>query len=605
MSLKDRFDNIKKTVETKKAGDELKEGGKVFQEIGNEKQTLTDKINGLKELLSQLKLGYSASETDLENFKGDKSKIEGLYSEYAEYLKEQGVNSVNDILHNEAFAGDEEVKKYRQAGAAKLDKAGQRGKLGEGVAKLSEAKSRAKATLPDLKLDFRGQVAEGQEQSPRQESILKIQNLIEVLEKEQLASVQERDQKAREQYLPKIKEIITNNINKLPLADRNFSIDDRLFSNQLISQEVFEICGDELWPEVKQMAVELIAEKYRDQGLPSWNNPTEGWLDAEKMVFDVDNLRGQHEKLLELNRDKIRFSRLGRDIEDNFLVGESGRLTVKGDNAYSQEVMADVEYFKEKDPAAKKVCEEVKNKITSLFAKAQQELKPGLLASRENRDDLKMVKSRLDESIKRIEQTEVPEHFYSRDMYDFTNIIGNAIPRFSSLRWDWFQSTVAAAVKQAEAEFEKINELRNKESDRLRKLDDRIYSMSYNRGLKKIKEGGFDVPFLNIKELESYKIISDKKEVDSFLVSLEGQVMSKEEFARLIQKEQAVFEAEIENYPDSEAILRRYEELQIRFKDNFFSIPTVVEEKRRVRKGETHRTTERVDFYEVRHRLFD
>ena len=289
MSLKDKIAELKQADKTEIDGKKMKEGKETINVIGSEKEALANKIKGLKDLVSKLENSYSAAKTGIAEFKDAKGKIDEIFSDYVAHVEETGaeqkISGVSEILNSAEFAGDEEVREYHKKGTKKIKGDDKTGQLGDKVKENAQAKKAIKEALPDMKLNFRGGLKEGEKMSPRDASLLKLKDYIKELEQEELAAVRKKEAEVKAEYLPRIQEIVNRNLDRI-FPEGNSPSGSSLGSHlNLISDEILEFCGDELWPETKAMAMKLILEQCAKKGIRSNVSEVDENLEAEKMIL--------------------------------------------------------------------------------------------------------------------------------------------------------------------------------------------------------------------------------------------------------------------------------------------------------------------------------
>lgn len=600
MSLKGKFEGIKQVVGVKKTQETFEEGKRVFGDIENKKKTLTDRINGLKELVNQLEGSYSSARKGSNDFAEADNKIKTTFNEYtqdpefAAALKRLGVKSVEELLASPDFSNEEEIVDYHKKGAAKLrkneatqtekleiaddedekKKPEKRGELGERVKELASVKGRVKKELPEMDLNFRGRVKAGETISPREASILKIKDYIKELEKKELAEVQKKEKEAKAEYLPKIKEIISNRLEEIFPAAKGYSVAPAAANINFITDEVFELCGDELWPEVKNAALILVRQKFEERKIDIRSDGIDKSLEAEKFIFDVSDLRNKNENLLKLDRDKDNFSGLGRETDEKLFQGlkKSGEeVEIKDNLMFPKYLLQQAEYFKEKNVEVKKVLEKTISELIPFYTEAKNEFQPGIFTGGKNEKAMKEAKNILDQVINGLKVLKVPENYYNgNDRWGFHNNFFNTIPGESKFRsnpdsYKWLSALYTKASEKYEEMRETFKSTTSPEDDKLNKLSNDLYNYSSSRYDGKINVSGFDVPVVIPEKGYRYPEITNKKRVDSFLKSLNDQTFSQEELAKKFKEEEEIYAQEIKNYPNSEEIINRFKQLSEKY----------------------------------------
>lgn len=606
MSLKNKLESIKKEVVTEKDAEKIKEGKESVKEIESSKQVLVDRISGLKNLLSQLEGAYSSAGNKLDNFKEAKNKINDLFLEYKDYLKEKGINSVADILHNADFSDESEIQAYQESGTLKTDNEEERGKLGESVENLANIKKATKEALPDMDLDFRGKTSEGEDLSPRQASIAKIKNFINDLEKE-LAEVSAKESETKAEYLPKIRNLIKEKIDNIFKAD-NLSIAPKAANLNFISDEVFELCGEEFWPQVKNEAIEMIVEKDKTR-FGSYNrDDIKKSLEAEKLIFDVENLRNNNKEVLQLEVDKINFSRLGYRIERELSFTPNNKILVKDGNIYPGVLMEQAQYFEEKNKDAKQVCEDVLEKLKALLSETKDKVPTvSFLTGKKKKIEIEKVKAELEEAEKELSAIEAPDNFHCNNKrYDFTNKLGSRIitPKFNSLnRTEWLAPLRKELDNGSDKIRQELRNLQSQEGPAVSKLSDALYN--FGRRLKQFTDvNGFEIPFVKLAESDYYKRINSKEIADTFFKRLEGVNLDLEEFKKQVKEEEERISRLILDFPEAEKTLAEFNRLQEKYDSDFKYETKLMQTKLSSRKREKSWSMSEKGEYEIKQEMF-
>lgn len=563
-SLEEKFKAIQDQVKAEEHLEVMKEGKKVFSDISNEKQTISNKINDLNVLLSELKMAYSLGNSSLESFKSSKVKIQDLFNKYSTSLKTKGINSVEDILNNEDYKEVKEITEYHQKGASQIIDKNKKGELGERVENINIAKEKIKEALPEMELNFSGKPKGKETSSHREESLLKIQKYIQDLEQQQLAEIQKKEALAKSEYLPKIKDIVTKNLEKIFPEGKGYSIQPLAANLDFISDEVFELCGDELWPEAKVIALNLILEKNKEKKINYQPEEIGISLEAEKLIFDVKKIREQHDSLLKIDHDRTYFPRLTRSIQDGFSRILPSELIIKDNKVYPYELLKQAEYFKEKNPEAKEVCEEAINNTLNILREAQSKINPGWLSRKQTKEDMADAKKNIEKSISEMIKIEAPDNFYTtKNIYEFSNKFSSASsPNFKGYQSDWCVSLKTKLKEDLKMELDKVMKLINDEHDRLYKFGNDAYAF---RDCKKVMEGGLEIPVVNLEDDYICNSLNDKEALNSFIKSIQEKVLSIEELSEKIKQKVAVFYNKISNYHNSEEILAKVKKLKEKF----------------------------------------
>ncbi len=599
MSLKDKFEKIKQTATTQKNVEKIEDGKNIVSKIGNDKQALENRINDLSQLLSQLEETYSSSPRKLDEFKGAKLKINELFTQYADYLKEQGINSVSDILSNQNMAKEEEVVDYQEKGVAQIGNQGKRGALGEQVEKLSVTKEKIKAELPDENLDFRGGTKEGKN-SPRTESILKIKAHIEKLQ-EELNKTKEKEAETKQEYLPVIKEALQKKIDELLPENRSNSIGAGAANLKFIDNGVFRLAGDQYWNEVKEIAQGIIADKFRERGIKSISQKEiNDSLEAEKLIFDVEEIRSKYEELLKKERDQYCLSTIAGDIKSE--IRED--VIIKDKKAYPYNLLNQAEDVNKKNPEAKRVCEEFKENILIALTEAEAKIKPGIFTGKENKAAMDRIKEEINSSKDQLNRLSAPENYYkSEGRWDFYNTASSSKPYFNyNYSYDWYKEMVKELEPKYTAELKKLDELNNNETEKLRlKTSDDIYK--YGHASEWTTIGEIKIPVLPLEKNYAYQHIHDKSRIDAVLARLSDQALSPAQLQEQFAAEEKTMADEIKKYPQSEEILARFKKLVKEYDEKFASLSDLIDIKRQPSNYRGFGTVQK-ESYRVKQELF-
>lgn len=604
MSIKEKFEAIKKDSETKKTTEEISKGKESLREVLDQKNVLTNRINDLKSLVFQIKGAYRSSRDSLENFKKTSGNIKELYSEYEDYLKEKGIDSVEDILHSDDFQDEAEVKEYYEAGAAQVDETGKRGKLGENVKEVAKAKAAVKKALPDIELDFRGKKKEGEEVSPRKTSILKIENYISELETE-LEEINKKESEQREEILPKIKEIIGLGVDKI-FSNESLHLEPQMANKKIIDDKVLELGGDELWPQIKETTKKEIQKTVNEKqlNLRLSNEDIESSLEAEKFLYDLDKIKEEHGKILELKKEEEDLKRMRNEIKRDYFLQSSAELLIKGDKLYPNHLMERANYFEEKNVEAKKVCEDIINEYLSAYKTAKKKVPSGFVIGKKNKEAIEGMTAILDEAIEKMEEMKVPDNFYCDKPYEFTNKLLAIPPRFDiKSTKNWALEMRKELIDLDVSLTDKLNNLRNKEGGALKELNNDLYNATSNRPTTEIN--GFSVPYQDVKKLYSYNQFKNTEEVDEIFKKVNNLKLSHEGLVKLFAKERENLSNKINDYPESEKILARLKELEDKFDNNYKNNTIIIQRKIAAEKGNMVRDHNKKEDYEVRRELFN
>lgn len=603
MSLKNKLEAIKKDVETKKVVEEITEGKESLRETSDQKQVLTDRITALKLLVKQVKDAYSSSQGSLDDFKKSAGNIKALYSEYEDYLKEKGINSVEEILRSDDFKEEAEVKEYQEAGASQIDESGQRGKLGKNVEEVAKAKTAVKEALPDMKLDFRGKKGEGEDMSPREASISKLENYVSELETE-LEEINKKESEKKGELLPKVKEMISLEIDKI-FSEGNLYLEPKAGNRKFINDKVLELGGDELWPQIKETAKALIEEKIEEKRNGEFQrSEIDSSLEAEKLIYDASKIKEEHQDLLDLKNEEESFKRLSNEIKADYFLQRSGELVVKENRLYRADLIEKTDYFKEKNIEAKKISEEVINEYLSAYKAAKEKMPSGFFIGSKTKEGVEEMTAIFDKAIKEMEEMEAPDNFYCHKPYDFTNKLLSIPPHFDiRTRKDWAKEMKKDLIDLDIKLSEKIKDLFNKESDALFKLSNDLYNSTSNRPT--IEMNGFNVPYQDMKDFQSYEQLKNTEKVDAILKEVDGLKLSHEDFVKLFNEEREELVNQIASYPDSEKILNKLKELEDKFDNDYEHDSILIQRKMAAKEGKEVRDYDKKESYEIRKDLFN
>lgn len=611
MSLRDKIAEIKQADKAKIDGEKIKKGKETISIIGSEKEALATKIKDLKELVAKLENSYSAAKTGIAEFKDAKGKIDEIFSDYVAHVEETGaeqkISGVSEILNNEEFADEEEVKEYHKKGTKKIKGNKETGELGDKVRETTQAKAAIKKALPDMELDFRGAKKEGEEMSPREASLLKLKNYIKELEQQELAAVRKKEAEIKGEYLPKIKEIVARNLDRMFPEGKAYSVSSLDSNFNFISDEIFEFCGDELWPEAKEIAIELIRQQYVKKGISFRHDEVSKNLEAEKIIYDVKDLRNKHESLLKLDRDRENTDNLfnygiRHDLFNRRQAGEES--VIKNGKIYPNSILKEIERFKGKNPEAQAACQAAKDSLTNLLTTSKNEITVGFFDGGQTKKDKKTVSDRLQETIEKLNRINIPENFY-RNIYEFSNSLSNAKPYIRDYgfeKYSWYKDLKDKIEKHWDTEMTKVKVLQDAEDRNSSKLSNDIYSL--RSGFDSVKEDGFEIPVLFVNKQYYYNQIVDKKTVDSFLESISGKALSEDELEAAFKKEHEAMSAEINKYPNAEEILKRFKMLVDKYDKEFNYESRLIDTKVKSRNNPNYRSNEKNDSYKVKNELF-
>ena len=178
MFLKEGFKNIRHFIVPENGG------GSTEKKLDPE---TVNKIKILKKLLDQLE----NSQKDLNSFKGAKENVISLPEVYPQYTAERKIDSLSGILNDEFLSNDIDVTDYKEKSEG----------LKDDLEELAKTKKLAQETFPELYLDFRGGLRNGETMSPREESIIIIKDQIKKLESNLLISeVSKTDEQEKIKY---------------------------------------------------------------------------------------------------------------------------------------------------------------------------------------------------------------------------------------------------------------------------------------------------------------------------------------------------------------------------------------------------------------------
>lgn len=606
MSIKNKFESIKMEVEAKKTESELIQGKEAINGLGDEKRILSDKISLVSGILSKLENIFSKSKKSLIDFKAQKEEINNLFNEYKDYLVEKDITSIKDLLNNPEFAEEEEIKKYNKT-TPQQDAAGNRGELGDNIESAIKIKQEAKESLSDLNLDFRGGLKEGEEISPRQESLIKIQNYLEKL-KGDLEVLNNQEKGLKTEHLPKVKELVTENIEKI-FSNKNLSIGPTAENLNIIRDEVFKLSGDEFWPEVKKIAIEMFDKKYQERfGNKFSNINIEKSLEMEKLIFEAKEIREKHQDLLILDNDNewFNFLRNGRFF-DGCVVGET--MLIKDGKAYLGSILSGIEYFTEKNVEAKIICEETIEDMKKKISELEEKIPSGFLAGKSSREDIESFTMNFKEIKEALNNIKAPDSFYSEYRYAFLNNFSKMANFGINIKSDkdWAYNLNKELGKIKNDAYRKLNDLLNKEES-LGTLSNNIYdSLQYSSSKNDFEQmNGFRAVYKNIKKTSAYEYSFNKKDFDDFLDNLSGKKISKEELEMEVKKRQEIFKKKIEDYPNSKEILEKFHGLLEEYEKKFSheSQNEILQKKNYYRNNDNPGYFEAIDPYKFKSNLF-
>jgi len=610
MSIRNKFESIKKEVEAKKTEFEIVQGKETINELIDKKNILSDKISSVRDILSKLEGIFTQSGKNLIDFKTRKEQIGALFNEYKNYLAEKDINSITDLLNHPEFADEEDIKKNNRV-SPRQDAEGKRGDLGENIEKAIKIKEEAKESLSDLDLDFHGGLKKGEETSPRQQSLIKIKDYLEKL-KDDLKVLNDQEQKLKTEHLPRIKELVAENIEKI-FSSENLSIAPMVENLNLIKDEIFELCGDEFWPEVKKIATEVFNKKYQETFNEKKSDADiDKSLEMEKLIFEAKNIREKHKDLIVLDNDNKSFKNFLEN--DRFFIKgtidpeyKNEQVLIKDKKAYLGQILSQIEYFAEKNVEAKAVCEKIIEYLKQKIKELEAKIPSGFFAGKSAKEDIENFTTKFKGIKEALNNTEAPENFYSENSYEFNNSFIGMLDSFRMKRKsdkEWAVSLEGEFRKIRDEVSIKISNLVQQEGESLAKLSNNIYYLAGNDNFEKIN--GFKAIYLDIKKTSAYEYSYDKNDFDNFLEGLSGKKLSREELEQEVNKRKELLNEKIANYPNSKEILRKFHGLLERYEKDFKfqSQSEAIQKKNYYRNNDHPRYFQAIDSYKFGKKLF-
>lgn len=275
MSLLEKL-NQKKQVKVqaeKETAEEKKM--RVLDEISAKIGERKAKKDRLLLLIKDLGYGWQTGNEVLADFKSKKAVLSQAYEENKEILEEDGVKDFSGML--ETNATEPEVRAYRRRGGRDLNKEdgapGETGDLYKSVASIKDLKNKLQDEIkedhPDWKLNFSARSKAKGTANQRQESLLKIRNYVEELEKE-LSVLEKQKEEAYLKTDKGARQEIAKNINTNNYRDLSY---DKMLEGNFYFQDPDMRLTERFDPEIiKEMYAEKITEKLTKQ---AWNNNKE------------------------------------------------------------------------------------------------------------------------------------------------------------------------------------------------------------------------------------------------------------------------------------------------------------------------------------------
>ena len=593
MSLKEKLDGVKKTVEVKRTKENIVKDTESLADVVSEKQALGEKIVRAYEILNGLEQNYTGASKAAKEFKAVSSKINALFEEYKDSLGERGINSVAEMINDDEIAKDDEVKQYKQKGVKGADvfEPGAHGELGLQVKTLSSLKEYAKMEFPALELNFAGGRKRGgseRAETPRELSMKEITRYIHGLEIDSQV-LTEKENQAKAEFLPKVDLLVKENIDRF-FGRGNFSLDPYSSEINFINDEVFKACGDAYWPDVKAEAKKIIEAKYNERKI-GFNKKDEKDIDksleAEKLIYDVTELRLDNERVLKLEQDRYNISNLKRELSRQIFKNDSNKTIVfKDKKAFPGDILKLAEELQTKNPEANKICGKLKGDYLETLYNLGNNLKAGIFTGGEQKKAIQDVKDKLAKMIAKINKIDIPDNFYQPEVYKFGNDIVLTRPDFDNkyLKYDWFK-TLESRFNIASQQFNQgLNELSKQEYPATSKLDEALYNFQLE---KTVPVGGYQIPVAPVANNYFYKDIVDKNRINSFIKGLEGKSLSQKEMWDEFAKINNEFNNEINDTPEGKTVINKFNSLMLKYNENFRGILGLVNVKLQGRRGDS------------------
>jgi hypothetical protein len=583
MSIQEKLGNISQKIENKKAEQQISEKEASYSDLMDEKKSIVKKIETLRGLYSNLKELYSSSGSDIKKIKEFKNKvkeIEDYFSENKEELLLINIESVEDLLSAPDFKNDQESKdilEYRKDGFARNNGEELGDKLREKVSQLSETKIKIKEELPDEELKFTGE-KDSEGSSPRKEALEKIEKHIDYLSGTQLKELDNKIKESKKELLVVLNKMIEERVDNIFLDD-NFirNIGKKDFNYQFISDNILKLCNNDLWPTVKDLFTEKMFNKKAEFVKDDKNNSRDkevlifpdikNSLNAEKMVFDVEELKNNNKNLMKAIIDKENF----KTFNNNFFNGNSrllnGDIIINDGKIFRKDSVINKEYFDEKNEEAKIIFEEVRENILKNLNDLNNELKTKIFDGRDVKNGLVKYKEYLSDQIDKINKIDSDEKIFKKNNYSFWNknyFMGrlNDCEDLEGSRLNKINET----RKKIEEESKRFENIYKKESSKLGKFLNDNYNLSNSRE----EEKSFGIPYYDFKyRLKELFPENNIDNINNFIVSLEGKSFSYEEINKVFNDEKERLNKNIKEYPNYNEVFLEFSELSGSIRENY------------------------------------
>lgn len=583
MSIQEKLGNISKKIENKKSEEQINQKKISYSELIEEKESVVKKINLLNSLYSNLRELYSSSGFDIKKIKEFKDRvreIEDYFSGNKDELLSIGIESVEDLLSSSDLKDDQESKdvfEYRKDGFVRQNGEKLGDELREKVSRLSETKAKIKEELPNEDLKFTGGInSDGL--SPRKETLNKIKEHIDYLSETKLKELDDEIIETRKELLPIIKKMIKERVNEIFL-DEDFirSIEKKDLNYQFIPDKILKICNNDLWSDVKNFFTEAMHNKkdeiskdekkfseYKDifEGSTIKDN-----LNAEKLVFDVKELKNNNKDLIKNIIDKENFVVFNNNFfnEGRRLLHGNG-IVVKDNKVFRRDSIIDKEYFDSKNEEAKIILKEVKENIVTLINDLNNELKTKLFDGKDRKNNLTRYKNNLSDQIDKINKIDTNEKLFTKDKYSLWNKAYvmhsiNDCPYLEGSRLNKIKET----REKIEEEFKRFEYINKEEMDKYSNFMNNNYNLnSFNYG----KEGDFGIPYYDFKhKLKELFPENGNGNINTFISGLEGKSFSYEEINKIFSDEKERLDKVIKEYPNNKEIMAKFTELSGQIKE--------------------------------------
>ncbi|MFA5696554.1 MAG: hypothetical protein WCX15_02155 [Bacilli bacterium] len=584
MSIQEKLGNISKKIENKKSEKQISQKKISYSDLIEEKKSVVKKIEVLIGLYSNLKELYSSSGSDIKKIKEFKTKVkevEDYFSENEDELLLINIESVEDLLSTPDLKDDQESKdifKYQKDGFArnKGEKIGD--KLREKVSQLSETKVRIKEELPDEELKFTGGI-DSDGLNPRKESLDKIKEHIDYLSNTKVRELDNEIIETRKEILPVLKKMIKERVDEIFL-DEDFirSIEKKDLNYQFIPDKILKICNNDLWSDVKNFFTEAMHNKkdeiskdekkfseYKDifEGSTIKDN-----LNAEKLVFDVKELKNNNKDLIKAIIDKENFIVFNNNFfnEVRRLLSGDGVL-IKDNKVFRKDSIINKEYFDSKNEEAKIVLEEVRENILKILDDLNNELKIKFFDGKDVKDNLTEYKKYLSEEIDKINKIDSNEKLFQKDKYSLLNKISNLMSELdgcSSLKGSRLNK-IEEARKKIKEEFKKFQDIFNEAREKYSKfLSDNYDLNSFNYEI----DNSFGISYYNFEnKLKKLFPENNISSINEFIANLEGKSFSYEEINKVFSEEEGRLDEVVKEYPNNKEVMAKFTELLGNIKD--------------------------------------